>query len=174
MAVCNLFALLRAPYEQRKHLPRGNRSPSATAESFRKRHTQPLCQTPQNHRARILRCVAYGHLKPAPNNSSKRSPNHASNTSTSASVTGICSGQSSVTTQVERSCFGGRPVNGQGWPSNASSCSDAVGGRSLRSLAIAPESPNLTPERIAFSYAGSTRVPWRKKTCARRRGAETA
>ncbi len=47
-------------------------------------------------------------------------------------------------------------------------------GRSLRSLAIAPESPNLAPERIPFSYAGSTRVPWRKKTCARRRGAETA
>ena len=32
----------------------------------------------------------------------------------SASVTGICSGQSSVTVQVERSCFGGRPGNGQG------------------------------------------------------------
>ena len=32
----------------------------------------------------------------------------------SASVIGTCSGQSSVTVQVERSCFAGRPIWGQG------------------------------------------------------------
>jgi hypothetical protein len=49
-----------------------------------------------------------------PNSSSKRSPNHASNTSSSASVTGTGLGQSSVTSHVSRSCLGGRPVRGQG------------------------------------------------------------
>jgi site-specific DNA-cytosine methylase len=63
----------------------------------------------------------------APNHSSNRSANHRSNTSTSASVMGTRSGQSSATVQVERSCIGGRPGNGQGWPSNASSCSEIVG-----------------------------------------------
>ena len=41
---------------------------------------------------------------------SNRSPNHASKISTSASVTGTRSGQSSVTVQFARSCLGGRPT----------------------------------------------------------------
>ncbi|MHA4835423.1 hypothetical protein [Sphingopyxis sp. MSC1_008] len=61
------------------------------------------------------------------NSSSKRSPNQGSNTSTSAKVTGTGSGQSLTTRHVERSCLGGRPENGQGLPSSASSCSDALG-----------------------------------------------
>ena len=52
--------------------------------------------------------------KPAPNNSSKRLPNHASNTSSSASVIGTASGQSSVTVHASTSCLGGRPMRGQG------------------------------------------------------------
>src|SRR3546814_17939968 len=44
-----------------------------------------------------------------PNNSSNRSPNHRSNTSISASVTGTGSGRSSVTVHVLRSCLGGLP-----------------------------------------------------------------
>lgn len=43
-------------------------------------------------------------------------------TSISASVTGT--GQSSVTVHVQKSCLGGLPGKGQGWPSNSSSCSD--------------------------------------------------
>ena len=34
-----------------------------------------------------------------------------------------------LTRHVERSCFGGRPGKGQGLPSRASSCSDALGAR---------------------------------------------
>ena len=49
-----------------------------------------------------------------PNNSSNRSPNHASNTSSSASVIGTRSGQSSMTIHVSTSCLGGRPMRGQG------------------------------------------------------------
>src|SRR3546814_16425702 len=67
-----------------------------------------------------------------PNNSSNRSPNHRSNTSISASVTGTGSGRSSVTVHVLRSCLGGLQENGHGSPSSSSSCSDAVGGMPRR------------------------------------------
>ena len=70
----------------------------------------------------FMACVSFSPHRHGPNSSSKRSPNHASNTSTSASVTGMCSGQSSVTVQVERSCFGGRP----GKAGNFSSCSETA------------------------------------------------
>ncbi len=49
-----------------------------------------------------------------PSSSSKISPNQASNTSTSRSVTGTRSGQSSLTVQVDRSCAGGRPLRRAG------------------------------------------------------------
>ena len=48
------------------------------------------------------------------NISSKRSPNHASNTSSSALVIGTGSGQSSVTVHADRSCFGGPGDMGDG------------------------------------------------------------
>jgi hypothetical protein len=54
----------------------------------------------------------YSPHRHGPNSSSKRSPNHASNTSISACVTGTRSGQSSVTVHSDRSCFGGRPGKG--------------------------------------------------------------
>ena len=54
------------------------------------------------------------HRNPGPNSSSNRSPNHASNMSNSRAVTGMRSGQSSVTVQVERSCLGGRPIRLRG------------------------------------------------------------
>ena len=53
-------------------------------------------------------------LQRGPNSSSNRSPNHASNMSTSRTVTGTGSGQSSVTVQVERSCLAGRPIRLRG------------------------------------------------------------
>ncbi|MEJ0041835.1 MAG: hypothetical protein WDM81_06330 [Rhizomicrobium sp.] len=56
-----------------------------------------------------LGCVHGVTPQKGPSSSSKISPNQASNTSTSRCVTGTRSGQSSMTVQAERSCFGGRP-----------------------------------------------------------------
>lgn len=102
---------------------------------------------------RLQHCAAPPGVQSGPNNSSKRAPNHASKTSTSASVTGTRSGQSSVTTQVERSCFAGRPANGQGSPSSASSCSDAVRDFSGDGGAIRPMSAKRLRRATTHGYA---------------------
>lgn len=85
-----------------------------------------------------------------PNSSSKRSPNHASKTAISASVTGTRSGQSSMTAHVSRSCLGGRPGKRHGSLSSASSCSDAVGSWARDGRGIAPES--AIPHRCGTTH----------------------
>ena len=57
-----------------------------------------------------LGCVHGVTPQMGPSSSSKISPNQASNTSTSRSVTGTRSGQSSITVQADGSCAGGRPL----------------------------------------------------------------
>jgi len=96
-----------------------------------------------------------------PNSSSKTSPNHASNTATSASVIGTRSGQSSLTRQLSTSCLGGRPANGHGSPSSFSSCSDAVGScwRGFR---------GIPPDLAMPSGSGTTHVYARLRFVAAR------
>jgi hypothetical protein len=83
------------------------------------RNIVPACRAVETRRYKAARNGTVIAIVPSdhprgPHSSSKRSPNHASNTSSSAPVIGTGSGQSSVTVHADRSYFGDRPMRGRG------------------------------------------------------------